>query len=85
MNVEIGCGARIRDFEGRRYVYFWHYEREGGRSARKEEYIGRVESERSRTEVLRRMAAYHRRAEQQFADRRVRIERQIASALRTSA
>jgi hypothetical protein len=24
--MEIVCGARVRDFDGRRYFYFWHYE-----------------------------------------------------------
>ncbi len=38
--MEIGCGARIRDFGGRRYVYFWHYERTNGGSTRKEELLG---------------------------------------------
>jgi hypothetical protein len=28
--MEIGCGARVRDFDGRRYFYFWHYERDDG-------------------------------------------------------
>ncbi|MEK6987319.1 MAG: hypothetical protein AABX97_04375 [Candidatus Thermoplasmatota archaeon] len=84
MNVEIGCGARIRDFDGRRYLYFWHYEREGGRSVRKEEYIGRIESERVKQEALRRMAAYHRKAEQEFARKRALVERSIASAGHTS-
>src|SRR5437870_4945418 len=32
MKMEIGCGARVRDFDGRRYFYFWHYERTNGRS-----------------------------------------------------
>lgn len=72
--MEIGCGARIRDFDGRRYVYFWHYERTNGRSMRKEDYLGRVESEKARSDLLHRMAAYHRRAEQEFARRRARIE-----------
>lgn len=72
--MEIGCGARIRDFDGRRYVYFWHYERTNGRSMRKEDYLGRVDSERARSELLRRMATYHRRAEQEFARRRARID-----------
>src|SRR5207249_1191937 len=27
MKMEIGCGARTRNFDGRRYFYFWHYER----------------------------------------------------------
>lgn len=82
--MEIGCGARIRDFDGRRYFYFWHYEREAGRSVRREDYVGRVGSERSRDELLRRMMTYHRRAEQEFARRRAMIER-LASAPRTSA
>ena len=83
--MEIGCGARVRHFGGRRYFYFWHYERDNGRSARREDYIGRVESARARDELLRRMASYHRKAEQEFARRRVQIERQIAAAVHTSA
>jgi len=76
--MEIGCGARIRDFDGRRYFYFWHYERTNGRSTRKEDYLGRVESEKARSDLFRRMAAYHRRAEQEFGRRRARIEGLIA-------
>lgn len=82
--MEIGCGARVRDFGGRRYFYFWHYEREGGQSRRKEDYIGRIESERTTQELLRRMAAYHRKAEQEFARKRALVERSIASAGHTS-
>ena len=78
--MEIGCGARIRDFEGRRYFYFWHYERANGRSRRKEDYVGRVDSETARADLLHRMAMYHRRAEQEFARRRARIEGFIATA-----
>jgi hypothetical protein len=74
MKMEIGCGARVRDFDGRRYFYFWHYERDNGRSERREDYVGRVDSEKARSDLLRRMAAYHRRAEQEFARRRARIE-----------
>jgi len=81
--MEIGCGARIRDFDGRRYFYFWHYEREDGRSVRREDYIGRVDSDRSRAELLRRMLGYHRRAEQEFTRKRAVLERMIAS-VRTS-
>src|SRR3989442_297194 len=54
--MEIGCGARVRDFDGRRYFYFWHYERTNGRSVRKEDYIGRVDSDSARSDLLRRMA-----------------------------
>ncbi|TMA03577.1 MAG: hypothetical protein E6J97_00025 [Methanobacteriota archaeon] len=77
--MEVGCGARVRDFDGRRYFYFWHYERSNGRSMRRENYVGRVDSEKARTDLLRRMAAYHRKAEQEFARRRAQIEQLIAS------
>jgi len=77
--MEIGCGARVRDFDGRRYFYFWHYERANGQSMRREEYVGRVDSEKAKADLLRRMAAYHRKAEQEFARRRARIEQLIAA------
>jgi len=77
--MEVGCGARVRVFShGRRYFYFWHYEREGGRSVRREEFVGRVDSEKARQDLLQRMAAYHAKAEQELARRRARIERLIA-------
>jgi len=77
--MEVGCGARVRDFDGRRYFYFWHYERANGQSMRREEYVGRVDSEKAKADLLRRMAAYHRKAEQEFARRRARIEQLIAA------
>jgi len=80
MKMEIGCGARIRNFDGRRYFYFWHYERAHGRSMRKEEYVGRVDSEKAKSDLLRRTAAYHRKAEQEFARKRARIEGLIAAS-----
>src|SRR2546428_13549160 len=82
--MEIGCGARVRDFDGRRYWYFWHYERANGRSLRKEDYIGRVDSHEAREELLRKMAAYHQNAERDLARRRAQIERRMGLALRTS-
>ncbi len=83
MSVEIGCGARVRDFDGRRYWYFWHYEREDGRSVRREDYVGRVESDRARADLLGRMLACHARAEKEFARRRDLVERAIAAAAHT--
>jgi len=82
--MEVGCGARVRDFDGRRYWYFWHYERVRGRSVRREDYVGRVDSEKARTDLLGRIAAYHRRAEQEFARRRAQVERRIAVMVHTS-
>ena len=82
--MEIGCGARVREIRGHRYFYFWHYERDGGRSVRREDYVGRVDDEGARQDVLRRMAAYHRRAEEDFGRRRARIERLVSRAGITS-
>ncbi len=81
--MEIGCGARVRDFDGRRYWYFWHYEAEDGRSRRREDYIGRVDSPKARDALLRAMAAYHARGEKEFARRRDRVARAIALASHT--
>jgi hypothetical protein len=81
--MEVGCGARVRDFDGRRYWYFWHYERVDGRSSRREDYVGRVDSARAREELLRRMAAYHGRASVEFARKRARIERLVEVASHT--
>lgn len=78
--MEIGCGVRVREFDGRRYFYFWHYEREGGRSVRREDYVGRVNSVTSKDKVLRRLLAYHRKVEQELARRRARIETLVSSA-----
>ena len=77
--MEIGCGVRVRDFDGRRYFYFWHYERDAGRSVRREDYVGRVDSERVRQNLLRRLLAYHRKVEQEFARRRTKIEALVAA------
>lgn len=83
--MEIGCGARVRDFGGRRYWYFWHDERSNGHSVWREDYVGRVDSPRAREDLLRRIAAYHRRAEQELARRRARVERLVGLAAHTSA
>jgi len=51
---------------------------------RKEDYIGRTDSNQARDELLRKMAAYHQNAERDLAKRRAQIERRIALAIRTS-
>jgi hypothetical protein len=84
-NVELGCGVRVRTFGSRRYLYFWHYEREGGRSKRREDYIGRVEDGGAREELLKRMAGYHAKAEAEIARRMGRIERMLDRLQNTSA
>jgi hypothetical protein len=81
--MEVGCGARVRRIGSGRYLYFWHYERDAGRSVRREDYVGRVASEKARADLLRRMAAYHRRVGDELARRRARIERLVSALTST--
>src|SRR5207244_6023583 len=62
--MRVGCGLRVRRIDGNEYLYFWHYEREGGRSERREDYVGPVREAKSRQEAARRLLAFHRRARQ---------------------
>src|SRR5438552_1980040 len=62
--MRVGCGLRVRRIDGNEYLYFWHYEREGGRSERREDYVGPVREAKSRQEAARKPLAFHRRVQQ---------------------
>src|SRR5947207_12785781 len=62
--MRVGCGLRVRRIDGNEYLYFWHYEREGGRSERREDYVGPVREAKSRQEAARKLLAFHRRVQQ---------------------
>src|SRR2546430_11020458 len=61
--MRVGCGLRVRRIDGNEYLYFWHYEREGGRSERREDYVGPAREAKSRQEAARKLLVYHRRAQ----------------------
>src|SRR2546427_7006775 len=46
--MRIGCGLRVHRIDGNEYLYFWHYEREVGRSRRREDYVGPARDPASR-------------------------------------
>ena len=73
--MRVGCGLRVRRIEGNDYLYFWHYERESGRSQRQEEYVGPARDARSRREAARKLLGYHRRIQQDLVARIARLER----------
>ena len=73
--MRVGCGLRVRRIDGNEYLYFWHYEREGGRSERREDYVGPVREAKSRQEAARRLLAFHRRVQQDLGARNARLER----------
>jgi len=78
--MEIGCGARIRSFDGRRYFYFWHYEErtDGPRGTRNTS----AASTPKRPDPIFCVGwqPTHRKGEQEFARKRARIEGLIAAS-----
>lgn len=60
--MQIGCGVYEHTVSGRQYLYFWHYETQGGRRRQIKEYIGSAASRRSRHDAARRCDAYFARA-----------------------
>ena len=73
--MRVGCGLRVRRIDGNEYLYFWHYEREEGRSARREDYVGPARDAGSRRDASRKLLAYHLRVHQDLGARIARLER----------
>src|SRR2546430_8328654 len=82
--MRVGCGLRVRRIDGNDYLYFWHYEWEAGRSARREDYVGPARDANSRRDAARKLLAYHRRVPQGLASPVAPLSR-IACKVRTSA
>src|SRR3989442_4846331 len=57
--MRIGCGLRVHRIDGNEYLYFWHYERENGRSRRREDYVGPARDPASRQNGGRELLAYY--------------------------
>src|SRR5438552_18752060 len=79
--MRVGCGLRVRRIDGNEYLYFWHYEREEGRSARREDYVGPARDAGSRRDASRKLLAYHRRVQQDLGARIARPARTAGSTL----
>src|SRR3989442_15921627 len=73
--MRIGCGLRVHRIDGNEYLYFWHYEREGGRSRRREDYVGPARDPASRQDGGRKLLAYYRRIQAGVAARSPRLGR----------
>jgi hypothetical protein len=75
--MQIGCGLRVRTIAGGEYLYFWHYEREGGRSRQREDYVGPARDARSRQKAAQRLLAYYRRLRADVDARIARLARSV--------
>src|SRR2546425_11452783 len=73
--MRVGCGLRVRRIDGNEYLYFWHYERDAGRSERREDYVGPAREAKSRQEAARKLLAFHRRGQQDLGARIARLAR----------
>lgn len=77
--MQIGCGLYEHTVKGRTYLYFWHYEVQGGRRSQIKEYLGPARSSETRADALRRCEAYFRRANRELRD----LRESTLSSLRT--
>ncbi len=59
--MQIGCGVYELAVRERRYLYFWHYETKGGRRRQVKEYVGPIDSPRTRDDAARLCEDYYRR------------------------
>ncbi len=66
----MGCGLAAKTVHGRRYLYFWCYDRLGGRSRKVERYVGPVGSSETSGKAVR-MLLEHAEGVKAEVDRRV--------------
>jgi hypothetical protein len=60
--MQVGCGVYIHTVRGKRYLYFWHYENRGGSRVQVKEYLGPVDSPRTRSDAAQRCETYFAQA-----------------------
>jgi hypothetical protein len=53
ITTELGCGLATKIVHGRRYLYFWRYERSNGTSRKMERYVGPVRSTKTGEKAVR--------------------------------
>ncbi len=78
--MQIGCGVYQHAVRGNSYLYFWHYETQGGRRRQIVEYVGPADSTRSRQEAARKCDAYYARAGAELDRLRVETLAGLASS-----
>ncbi|MFQ5909328.1 MAG: hypothetical protein ACE5IJ_01235 [Thermoplasmata archaeon] len=56
--MQVGCGQTVKRIRGNRYLYFWWYEQDNGRSVQRYAYVGREDDPEARRKA-RRMSLDH--------------------------
>lgn len=71
--MQVGCGLTTKEIRGRPYLYFWHYEEQGGRRVQVFQYIGSPRSSGARPRLEAALAAYYERATAELRDHRLAL------------
>src|SRR5256712_13431736 len=74
-SMRTGCGLRVHRIDGNEYLYFWHYERENGRSRRREDYVGPARDPASGQNGGRKLLGWYRRSRADGSGGIARLER----------
>jgi len=75
VSMQVGCGFKVHHINGHDYLYFWHYEPNGGRRKQVQEYVGPARDPESRSQAIRRMGAYYDRCLAEVQRRRSLLSR----------
>jgi len=70
--MEVGCGIQVRRVKGRRYLYFWRYERTNGRSVKRWKYLGVAGRTETRRKALQELTIHYSRVKRDI-DRKLAI------------
>jgi hypothetical protein len=76
--MQIGCGVRTMTVKNHEYLYFWHYETEGGRRKAVHKYVGPTGDPESGRKAVEALEAYARKA---IEEARRRLQSEKAHAL----
>ena len=77
--MQIGCGVRTMTVKNHEYLYFWHYETQGGRRRAVHDYMGPARDPESGRKAVEALEAYARKAIDE-ARRRIQSEKSQAIA-----
>jgi hypothetical protein len=75
--MELGCGLATKIVHGRRYLYFWRYDRSNGTSRKVERYVGPVGSTETGEKAVRMLLEHAMDAKEEVDIRLARYRRAL--------
>ncbi len=71
--MQVGCGLTTKEIRGRPYLYFWHYEEQGGHHVQVFRYIGSPSSPAARPKLEAAIATYYEHLTSELRERRAQL------------